>query len=178
MATRPCLRCCKLVPDSAAFCRRCGLALGPGAIAVPLRPSGMAADFTHHGRRTGGRGPSFTFLPALLVIGTGLAVLTASSHHPRPCRTSLGRVATARANGAEGNSLFGSGTCAPGATAAGAVTDASPLSRFHWNDLRESSPPRADNGLTEATQPPAPRAPARAKNWSVPVAVAPSITAF
>ena len=83
MASRPCLRCCKLVPDSAAFCRRCGLALGAGpaaATAVAESPAAPAAP-----RRNRRGGPRFCFFPALMLVAAGLGVFSASSHRRHAC---------------------------------------------------------------------------------------------
>src|SRR5215210_863196 len=76
MATVPCLRCCKLVPESAAFCRRCGAALGAGAhhaYTVPSTPLPLAAP------PAGSRWPGLVLRSGLFTLVAVVSLFSASS---------------------------------------------------------------------------------------------------
>lgn len=82
MSTRRCLRCCKLVPEVAAFCRRCGLALKPEAAFVSP-PAAWVVDAQPDppARATarGGPAPALTTLVGMLVVAGGLGFLASSN---------------------------------------------------------------------------------------------------
>jgi len=97
MATRRCLRCCKLVPETAAFCRRCGLSLGTTGDACAGRDAAAGGfeppPVPQLCRR--GRGSGLGVLTSFLAVAAGLALLTASTPSSRQnlvCRDAVGRV--------------------------------------------------------------------------------------
>ena len=76
MATRPCLRCGKLVPEAAAFCRRCGLSLRErGPAGSPASPTAAASVPTDVARRTR---PGLAVAGSMLTVMALLALFTAS----------------------------------------------------------------------------------------------------
>lgn len=79
MATRACLRCCKLVPESASFCRRCGAALEaagtPRPFSVPPAPSRV--DLPPRGGW-----PTLILTTALFALAAVALLFMASIPHP------------------------------------------------------------------------------------------------
>src|SRR3989442_7635961 len=80
MAIRPCLRCCKGVPETATFCRRCGMSLrdsqsAAGGCEPPPVPNEMP-------RR--GRWPGLILITPLLAAASVLTLFTASIPKPGP----------------------------------------------------------------------------------------------
>ena len=98
MATRRCLRCCKLVPETAAFCRRCGVSLGTTGGACTGRAAaatGFEPPPVPQGGRREGRGSGLGVLTSILAVAAGLALLTASTPRSRQnllCHDAVERV--------------------------------------------------------------------------------------
>ena len=77
MATRPCLRCSKLVPETAAFCRRCGYSVlerpAPARVAAPAGP-----EAPPEAAPARGRWPGVIVTTALTALTAVLGLFTAS----------------------------------------------------------------------------------------------------
>ena len=81
MATRSCLRCCKLVPETASFCRRCGLSMWDHGVARGFSPHVSSVEMSPELPSTelpsAGRGPRFIVV-AVLAMWAAVKLFTAS----------------------------------------------------------------------------------------------------